>query len=157
MKDTRMFSDTKSCYCQCHSVYSSKPYCEHCKPTNQPDSLPNIEPNIERQEDNIETGTLREFLKTLNVHNKDLDVCFNDALAERHLVDLIDNETTRAFHQGYSKGIDDARAIEDRSINREKVKARLIELDLLEQALNDGRDLQAYKLQRLEALEKESK
>jgi len=38
-------------------------------------------------------------------------------------------------------------------IDQEKIKARFIELDLLEQALNAGRDLQAFKLQRLEALE----
>ena len=33
------------------------------------------------------------------------------------------------------------------------LRARLVELDLLEQALNAGRDMQAYKLQRLEDLE----
>jgi hypothetical protein len=37
-------------------------------------------------------------------------------------------------------------------VNQKCLEARLIELDLLEQALNDGRDLKAYKLQRLENL-----
>lgn len=34
------------------------------------------------------------------------------------------------------------------------IDARMVELDLLEQALNAGRDLSAYKLQRLEDLQK---
>lgn len=54
------------------------------------------------------------------------------------------------YHQEFETDLADL-------IDQEKVRARFVELDLLEQALNDGRDLQAYKLQRLEALEKESK
>jgi hypothetical protein len=126
-----------------------------------------IEVDIERQKVDIETSTLREQCEECGlsqglctaINLLPLDI-YKTIKARKEAVqevrDLIDRETRKAFHQGYSKGIDDARAIENRSIEREKVKARLIELELLEQALNDGRDLQAYKLQRLEALEKES-
>lgn len=37
----------------------------------------------------------------------------------------------------------------------EALKARLIELDLLEQALNQGRDIEDYKMERLKALTEE--
>ena len=39
---------------------------------------------------------LQTFLKTLKVHNKDLDVCFNDALAVAHLENLIDRRVNNA-------------------------------------------------------------
>lgn len=39
----------------------------------------------------------------------------------------------------------------------ECLMARMIELDLLEQAINDGRDLETFKLQRLEDLQKRIK
>ena len=32
---------------------------------------------------------LRDFLETLNIHNKDLKICFNDALAVSHIERLI--------------------------------------------------------------------
>lgn len=46
----------------------------------------------------------QEFLKTLKVHNKDIDGCFNDALAVRHLEQAIsqhiDEENQKAFRAG---------------------------------------------------------
>lgn len=40
-------------------------------------------------------------------------------------------------------------------IEQQVTEGRLIELDLLEQALNEGRDIEQYKLQRLAALTEE--
>ena len=39
----------------------------------------------------METSKAEEldtFLKTLKIHNKDLDTCFNDALAIKHILEL---------------------------------------------------------------------
>lgn len=36
--------------------------------------------------------SLDSFLDTLKVHNKDIDACFNDALAEHHLKELVTAE-----------------------------------------------------------------
>ncbi len=33
---------------------------------------------------------LKVFMKTLQIHNKDLDTCFNDALAGAHILKLVD-------------------------------------------------------------------
>jgi hypothetical protein len=38
---------------------------------------------------------LRKFLETLKIHNKDLDACFNDAVAVGHLEFLITSDKQR--------------------------------------------------------------
>lgn len=45
--------------------------------------------------DNPKDNELKDFLYTLKIHNKDLDACFNDALAENHLRQLIEAYVNR--------------------------------------------------------------
>jgi hypothetical protein len=40
-----------------------------------------------------------EFLTTLKIHNKELDACFNDAVAVAHLTKLFDQQKAEAADQ----------------------------------------------------------
>ncbi len=58
-----------------------------------------------------ELEELDNFLHTLKLHNKDLDICFNDALAVMHLKSLITDHTRQqvleAEDKSYIKGWND--------------------------------------------------
>lgn len=43
-----------------------------------------------------QAAELNDFIETLKVHNKDLDACFNDAVAVQHLKLLVDREKAKA-------------------------------------------------------------
>jgi len=49
---------------------------------------------------------LKRFLGTLKIHNKDVDVCINDALAVRYLLVLISELTKKAKRQALNEAID---------------------------------------------------
>jgi len=52
------------------------------------------------------TEEIETFLKTLNVHNKDIKACFNDALVRRHIVELMETALSNAEQRGVSKSIE---------------------------------------------------
>ena len=82
-------------------------------------------------------------------NNIELELSFSD------LVQLVrkeySNERDNIGYARAAKIVDNA--IAAHFTERER-NARLIELELLEQALNDGRDLNRYKLYRLDSLDK---
>lgn len=63
---------------------------------------------------------------------------------------LVDTLVTRETHKG---AVNRVRIRAKSQLTALLNEARLIELDLLEQAINDGRDMNAYKLQRLAELD----
>lgn len=89
----------------------------------------------------------------MNPQEQELDrLAIIDRFAENFGLDLNSQIEAALASQEADYVIDLATAYAE-NLAKERVReGRLIELDLLEQALNDGRDLQAYKLQRLEAL-----
>lgn len=69
-----------------------------------------------------------------------------------------EKQILKALHEANWKQVQLVYALEiDHLIKAEVVKGRLIELDLLEQAINTGWDMNKYKLYRLKALKQEMK
>lgn len=75
--------------------------CENCNGTGMVTGLIPPDPDANTDVPRTAPGppsnssNLEDFLKTLKIHNKDLDACFNDAVAVGHLKCLLQSERQR--------------------------------------------------------------
>jgi hypothetical protein len=72
---------------------------------------------------------LREFLKTLKIHNKDLDVCFNDAVAVGHLEALLTSDKQKLLQEIMEQ------AIQGYPVLRATGKFRVVPLSVIQNKL----------------------